>query len=107
MSTEGTPPAPVGGLRDRVSERMFRSQVRDGLATELKKKAGKGAKFGAAAVPSIVAAVPDSEIDAARAQAEAGAATAVGGPILDWLKDPANRAIVRKVIELLLASLLA
>ena len=61
-------PPPVGaGFRTRISERVFRAQVREGLTTELNKRAKKaGAAFGAAAVPHMVTAVPDDEIDRCR-----------------------------------------
>lgn len=113
--TTTTPPPPVGaGFRDRISDRVFREQVRKELEAELKGRARKkGSTFGVGAVPSIVASVPDDEIDRCRAAVESQAAAAdgpppvVGGPILDWLRDPANRERVLKVVQMLLALLLA
>jgi hypothetical protein len=119
VTTETQTAAAAAGeaMRGRIGQLVFREQVREGLEDALKKKVGKrGVGFGASAVPKIVAAVPDDEIDRTRADVEAenraeateGGGTGagkVGGPIIDWLKDPTHRAIVKQVIERLLALL--
>lgn len=103
--------ADPGSLRNRVGRSRFRSEVRDGLDTELKARAKrKDAGFKPSEVPHILDHVTDADIDDAAEHVRrqtAGAEAAGGqaaGPLIDWFQ--AHPELVNAVIAALLKRLL-
>lgn len=110
MDNAGDPHRPAAATNPRP---LLHMMVRTRLRQELRSaKRGKGAK--AKAIPKdeqaeLYETVTDAAIDAAASQAEGNqlAGANVGGPFIDFITSPQMMALIQKIVEILLAALLA